>query len=111
MLETLREDYILAARAKGLPDRVVRDRHAARNALLPGFTALMFNLAATLSGGVITETSFSWKGMGLTLLKAANTQDIPTMVGAFIFTGGLVLVAHFVADVMYAYLDPRVRYS
>lgn len=111
MLETLREDYILAARAKGLPEKVVRDKHAARNALLPVFTSFIFSLAGVLNGGVITETTFSWPGMGLTLLKAANTQDIPTTVGVLVFTGALTLTAHFVADILYAYLDPRVRYA
>jgi peptide/nickel transport system permease protein len=111
MLETLREDYILAARAKGLPDEVVRDKHAARNALLPVFTSFVFSLAGVLNGGVITETTFSWPGMGLTLLHAANTQDIPTTVGVLVFTGALTLTAHFVADVLYAFLDPRVRYA
>jgi peptide/nickel transport system permease protein len=111
MLETLREDYILAARAKGLSEKVVRDKHAARNALLPVFTSFVFTLAGVLNGGVITETTFSWPGMGLTLLRAANTQDIPTTVGVMVFTGALALSAHFVADVLYAYLDPRVRYG
>lgn len=111
MLETLREDYILAARAKGLPEKVVRDKHAARNALLPVFTSFVFSLAGVLNGGVITETTFSWPGMGLTLLKAAETQDIPTTVGVLVFTGALTLTAHFVADILYAYLDPRVRYA
>jgi peptide/nickel transport system permease protein len=111
MLETLREDYILAAHAKGLPDKVVRDKHAARNALLPVFTSFVFSLAGVLNGGVITETTFSWPGMGLTLLKAANMQDVPMTVGVLVFTGTLTLTAHFVADILYAYLDPRVRYT
>ena len=111
MLETLREDYILTARAKGLSEKVVRDKHAARNALLPIFTAFVFNLATVLNGGVITETIFSWPGMGRTLLVAASTQDIPTTVGALVFTGALALMAHFVADTLYAYLDPRIRYA
>lgn len=111
MLETLREDYILAARAKGLSEKVVRDKHAARNALLPVLTSFVFTLAGVLNGGVITETVFSWPGMGLTLLKAATTQDIPTTVGVMVFTGALALTAHFVVDVLYAYLDPRVRYA
>ena len=111
MLETLREDYIMTARAKGLPEKVVRDKHAARNAMLPVITAFVFSLAATLDGGVITETVFSWPGMGLTLLTAATTEDIPMAIGALVFTGGLALTAHLVADVLYAYLDPRIRYA
>jgi peptide/nickel transport system permease protein len=111
MLETLREDYILTARAKGLPERVVRDKHAARNALLPVVTALVFSLAFSLSGGVITETVFSWPGMGLTLLAAAQVSDIPMVIGSMVFIGILALTAHLVADILYAFLDPRIRYT
>jgi peptide/nickel transport system permease protein len=60
---------------------------------------------------VITETIFSWPGMGLTLLTAAQTQDVPMVIGALVFTGVLALSAHLIADVMYAFLDPRIRYS
>lgn len=111
MLETLREDYIMAVRAKGLPERVVRDQHAARNALLPVFTNFIINLPFIIGGGIITETVFSWPGMGLTLLNASNAGDIPMVMGAFLFIGVLALVAHLVADIAYAYLDPRIRYA
>lgn len=110
MLETLREDYILTARAKGLPEKVVRDNHAARNALLPVVTSLVYSLAATIGGGIITETYFSWPGMGLILLEASTRSDIPLAIGALTFVGVLALVAHFVADITYAFLDPRIRY-
>jgi peptide/nickel transport system permease protein len=109
MLETLREDYILTARAKGLSEKVVRDRHAARNAMLPVVTSLVLGLAGILSGGIITETIFSWPGMGLTLLQAALTEDIPLTVGAFTFVAVIALFAHLVVDIMYVYLDPRMR--
>ncbi|MBM3942079.1 MAG: ABC transporter permease [SAR202 cluster bacterium] len=111
MLETLREDYITAARAKGLPEKVVRDRHAARNALLPVVTSLVFSLAFAVDGGVITESVFSWPGMGLTLLDAVLSEDLPLAMGALVFVGLLALVAHAVADVLYVYLDPRIRYQ
>jgi peptide/nickel transport system permease protein len=111
MLETLREDYILTARAKGLSEKIVRDKHAARNAMLPVVTSLVFSLAFALDGGVITETVFSWPGMGRTIVTAVGTSDIPTAVGGLVFTGALALTAHLVADVLYVYLDPRVRYS
>ena len=109
MLEVLREDYVLAARAKGLPDRVVRDRHVARNAMLPVATSLIFSLAFAIDGGVINESIFSWPGLGLTLLDAATTSDLPLAVGAFAFTGFFALAAHLVADILNAYLDPRLR--
>jgi peptide/nickel transport system permease protein len=111
MLETLREDFVMAARAKGLPDKIVRDKHAARNAMLPVVTAFVFSLAVAIDGGVITETIFSWPGMGQTLLNAVSRKDIPLAIGGLIFGGSLALTAHLVADILYAYLDPRIRYN
>lgn len=111
MLETLREDYVMAARAKGLPEAVVRDKHAARNAFLPAFTNLIISIPFALSGGIITETIFSWPGMGLTLLQAVNLEDIPLAMGTLSFVGVLALIAHLVADIAYAFLDPRIRYQ
>jgi peptide/nickel transport system permease protein len=111
MLETLREDYILTARAKGLPDKSVRDKHAARNALLPVWTGLVFSLGGAVSGGIITETVFSWKGIGLTLLQASLNEDIPVAMGALTIIGVMTLVSHLVADIGYAFLDPRIRYQ
>ena len=110
MLETLREDYITAARAKGLSEKAVRDRHAARNALLPVVTSLVFSLAFAIDGGVITEAIFSWPGMGQTLLNAVLSEDLPLALGALVFVGIFALIAHLVADVLYVYLDPRIRY-
>jgi peptide/nickel transport system permease protein len=111
MLETLREDYIMAARAKGLSERDVRDKHAARNALLPVFTSFIINLPFIMAGGIITETIFSWPGMGLTLLQAATAGDIPMIMGAWLFIGVLSMAAHLVADLAYLLLDPRIRYA
>ena len=111
MLETLREDYVLTARAKGLPDKVVRDKHAARNALLPVWTGLVFGITSSVGGGIITETVFSWPGIGLTLLKASTSEDIPTAMGVLTILGVLTLVAHLVVDIGYAFLDPRIRYG
>ncbi|HOU15255.1 MAG TPA: ABC transporter permease [Anaerolineae bacterium] len=111
MLDTLREDYIQTARAKGVPETMVRNKHAARNALLPVLTNLIIGLPFTLSGGIITETVFSWPGMGRTLLNATNAEDVPLIMGVFSFIGILSLVAHLVADLTYAMLDPRIRYA
>jgi len=111
MLETLREDYIMAARAKGLSERTVRDKHAARNALLPVFANFIIGLPFIVAGGIITETVFSWPGMGLTLLQAATSSDIPLIMGAWLFIGILSLLAHLVADITYVFLDPRIRYT
>ncbi|OGO08767.1 MAG: hypothetical protein A3K46_03265 [Chloroflexi bacterium RBG_13_60_9] len=111
MLETMREDYVLTARAKGLTEAQVRDRHIARGALLPVVTTLVFSLAFAVGGGVITESIFSWEGMGYTLMEAVTLSDVPLAVGAMAFTGLLVLAAHLAADLLYAYLDPRIRYG
>ncbi len=110
MLETMREDYVLTARAKGLPDKVVRDRHVARNAMLPIVTSFAFSMAFAMDGGVIIESIFSWPGMGQTLVDSALKEDVPLAVGAFVFTGIFVLLAHLAADILYTYLDPRIRY-
>ena len=110
MLETMREDYVMAARAKGLPEKQVRDKHVARNALLPVVTSFVFSLAFAVDGGIIIESIFSWPGMGQTLVSAAVSEDLPLAVGAFVFVGIFVLLAHLAADILYVYLDPRIRY-
>ena len=109
MLETLREDFILTARAKGLPEGMIRDRHAARTALLPVATSLVLAVATVIDGGVITEAVFSWPGMGEILISSVLSEDIPLAVGAFSFIGVMALIGHFVVDVLYGVLDPRIR--
>ena len=111
MLETLREDYILTARAKGLSEKVVRDRHAARNALLPVVTSLVLALAFVIGGGIITETVFSWPGIGLLLFQAVILEDIPLAMGTLSIIAVLALLGHLIADILYVYLDPRIRYQ
>ena len=110
MLETMREDFVMAVRAKGLNEKDIRDKHVARNALLPVVTSLVFSLAFAVDGGIIIESIFSWPGMGQTLVSAALSEDLPLAVGAFVFVGIFVLIAHLVADVLYVFLDPRIRY-
>ena len=111
MLETVHEDYVMAARAKGLPDAVVRNKYAARTALLPTVTSLVLSLASSMSGGLVTETMFSWPGLGQVLFRSALGNDYPLAMGALAFTGVFLLVAHFVADLLYAALDPRISYT
>jgi peptide/nickel transport system permease protein len=110
MLETLKEDYIVTARAKGLPEKKIRDHHAARNAMLPVVTALSLSMAFSFNGGVLAETVFSWPGLGRTLVQASLSYDYPLAQGAFILLAGVVLIAVLVADILYVYLDPRIRY-
>ena len=111
MLETMSEDFILTARAKGLSEKAVRDRHAARTALLPVTTSLVLAVATVIDGGIITETVFSWPGMGQILVGSVTSEDIPVAVAAFSFIGVLALVGHFVVDMLYGVLDPRIRVS
>jgi len=109
MLETMTEDYIFTARAKGVPEKAIRDRHAARNALLPVTTSFVLAIAFVIGGGIVTESIFSWPGLGLTLLSAVQTEDVPVAMGALAFIGVLALFAHLIADILYAFLDPRIR--
>ena len=109
MLETMKEDFITTARAKGVPERGVRDRHAARTALLPVTTGLVLAITAVIDGGIITETVFSWPGMGQVLFQSVISQDLPLAIAAFSFIGVLAMVGHLIVDVMYVFLDPRIR--
>jgi peptide/nickel transport system permease protein len=109
MLETLKEDYILTARAKGLTEAEIRNKHAARNALLPVVTSLVLALSFVIGGGILTEGIFSWPGLGLMLLDATLVEDIPLATGTLGIIGVMALGAHIIADVLYIYLDPRIR--
>ena len=109
MMEVLKDDYILTARAKGLSQRRIRDRHAARNALLPVVTSFIFTIVTIIDGSVLTETIFSWPGMGQLILDSVLNEDIPVAMATFSFIGVFALIAHFIADISYAYLDPRIR--
>jgi peptide/nickel transport system permease protein len=111
MLETMREDFVLTARAKGLPDSVVRDRHAARTALLPIATSFALAVALAVDGALITETIFSWPGMGHALLRSVVEKNFPVAMGVVLVLAAAVLVAHLVVDVLYAWLDPRVSHG
>jgi len=111
MLETMRDDFVLTARAKGLSDRQVRDRHAARAALLPIATSFALAVALVLDGAVITETLFSWPGLGQAMLRSVVEQNYPVTIGMVLVTGTAVLTAHLVVDLMYAAIDPRVRHG
>ena len=109
MLEVLGEDYIMTARAKGLSERSVMYRHAARNAMLPVVTAITLSVGGVISGGVLTETIFTWPGMGFYLVDSTLRQDFPAIQGAFFLLALITIISNLVADVMYAFLDPRVR--
>jgi len=110
MLETMREDYVLTARAKGLSENVIRDRHVARNAILPVITRMLLNLPFVLVGSLAIELVFMWHGMGKTLFDAIEFQDIPMLMGILSVTGIILLCAHVLLDILYVYLDPRLRF-
>lgn len=110
MLDTLKEDYILTARAKGLPEKIIRNRHAARNAALPVITSLGLSLAFSINGGALTETVFTWPGIGRELVSAVSHNDYPLAQASFLLVAAVVLVSNLVVDILYAYLDPRIRY-
>ncbi len=111
MMDTIKEDYVTAARAKGLPNRVVRDKHAARNALLPVFSRLAISLPYLLTGLVIIEDVLNWPGISGALFNSMYNQDIPMVMGALLIVGVLAAVARLGLDVLYAILDPRIRYG
>jgi len=110
MLETLGEDYITTARAKGLPEKQIRDHHAARNVMLPMVTVMTLSLVGSIGGSMIVETIFNWPGLGAEFLEAAMNYDYPLAQGGFIVMAVLLLIAILVTDIMYAVLDPRIGY-
>lgn len=103
------QEYINVARAKGLPEQVVRDRHASRNAILPVVSRLVITLPYLFTGVVIIEDVLEWPGMGTALFDALYQQDMPMVMAMFLMVGALTLVARLVLDVILAALDPRVR--
>lgn len=109
LLETMREDYVLLARAKGLRDVLVRNRHAVPNALLPVVTLIAINFGFVLSGAIAVETIFSWPGLGLATFEALSGPDLPMLQGLFLVFSAAVILFNLLADLLYAYLDPRVR--
>lgn len=109
MLETLRKDYITTARAKGLSEKVVTNKHARQNALIPVLTISGYMVIWLLGGVVVVETIFHYRGIGQCAASAAIQLDIPTVLGFTLFTSILIVVTNLVVDVTYALVDPRVR--
>jgi peptide/nickel transport system permease protein len=111
MLEVIHADYVRTARAKGLSERVVIWRHALRNALLPVVTVLVMDGAYLLGGALVTETIFSWPGMGRLFIQAVDQGDYPVLMVVVSFLSVVIVLANILADVLYGVLDPRIRYS
>ena len=111
LLEVMSSDYVRTARAKGLRSRVVMIRHALKNALLPVVTVMAIQVADLLSGAVITESVFGIPGVGRISVGAIQRRDFPLLMGSVIMTVVLVVIGNLLADISYAYLDPRIRYE
>jgi peptide/nickel transport system permease protein len=111
MLEVLRQDYVRTARAKGLTEKVVINKHALRNALIPFATLAVFTLPALFAGAIITETIFSWPGMGRLYFQALGEYDYPVAMSILFITAILTVIATLIRDILYTMLDPRIRYT
>jgi peptide/nickel transport system permease protein len=109
MLEVINQDFVRTARAKGLPERVILIHHTIRNALLPMITIAGLQLPTLLSGALVTETVFTWPGMGRLFLDSISYRDYPTVMGILMCSALLVLVGNLLADLCYAVADPRIR--
>jgi ABC-type dipeptide/oligopeptide/nickel transport system permease component len=110
MLEALGADFIRTARAKGLSERIVTVRHALRNALIPVITVLGLDFGAYLTGSILTETIFSWPGIGRYVVNAISRRDLPAIQGSVLFLSTVFVVVNLITDLAYAKADPRVSY-
>ncbi len=110
MLEVLRQDFIRTERAKGLPERLVIYKHAVRNALIPVVTVIGLNFGLLLAGAILTETVFSWPGIGRYIINAVKMRDYPAVQGCVLFFAFLFVIVNLLTDILYIYIDPRIRY-
>lgn len=108
--EVLDQDYIRTARAKGLRESAVLGGHALRNAIIPLVTVITLDIPVLFSGAVVTETIFSWPGMGSFFMDSLNKRDYPVLMGILMISAVLVIISNLVADILYAALDPRIKY-
>ncbi len=111
MLDVLRQDYVRTARAKGLIERVVIVKHALRNALIPFVTIAVFAIPALFGGAIITESIFSWPGMGRLYILALGDYDYPVAMALLLITAVLTVFATLLQDILYTIVDPRIRLS
>ena len=111
LLEVIRQDYVRTARAKGLRERTVIAKHAMRNAMLPIVTLIGMSVPRLFSGAVLVETIFAWPGMGRLIVSSIYTQDTPLIIACFFVFAVLVLLGNLLADMLYAIVDPRIKYD
>jgi len=109
MVDTIGEDYLVTARAKGVGEEAVRNRHAVRNALLPIASLLALSMGIVLSGSIAIEYVFGYPGLGLLMVTASTTRNFPVLQAMFLLFSALLIFANLVADLTYGYLDPRIR--
>jgi peptide/nickel transport system permease protein len=110
MLEVLRQDYIRTERAKGLSERAIIYRHAVRNAMLPVITVIGLNFGLLLAGAILTETVFAWPGMGRYVVNAVRMRDYPAVQGCVMFFASLFVIVNLITDILYIFIDPRIKY-
>jgi len=110
MLETLRQEYVTSARAYGLPGRVVTYKYALKNALIPIITVVGISIGGALSGTVLIESIFDWPGLGLYVVDAMLALDLPAIMGSTILIATIYVLINLIADILYAFVDPRIRY-
>lgn len=111
MLESITEDYIVTARAKGLKERKVLYKHALKNASLPIITSAAISFGFLISGAILTETVYSWRGLGLWIWRSIIVRDLPALQAVFYLIALCVIVANFIADLSYGVIDPRIKYG
>jgi ABC-type dipeptide/oligopeptide/nickel transport system permease component len=111
LLDVLGEDYIRTARAKGLREVTVIVNHALRNSMIPVITVVGVQFGVLLGGAVIVETVFAWPGVGRLLIDAVSARDFPLVQGIMLFISISFVLVNLIADVVYAYVDPRIRYA
>src|SRR6476620_653667 len=111
MLEVLGEDYIRTARAKGLPPRRVVAVHALRNALIPVVTVIGLQVGVLFTGAILTETIFSWPGVGKWLIEAISRRDYPVLQGGMLLLGVVVMLVNLIVDLLYGLINPRIRHA
>lgn len=111
MLEVVQQDYIRTARAKGLSQRVVIYKHALKNAMIPIVTVIGLQFGTLLGGALLTESIFTWPGLGTLTISAVEAQDLPLVQGVVILVATLFVAANLAVDLLYAYIDPRIKYS
>jgi peptide/nickel transport system permease protein len=111
MLEVLRQDFIRTERAKGLSERAVIYKHAVRNAMVPVVTVIGLNFGLLLAGAILTETVFSWPGLGRLVVEAVYERDYPLVVGCILIFAIVFVIVNLITDILYTYIDPRIKYE